>query len=310
VQTLRLFLAAEEGAGVRALQTVRAAGHQVVGLVCSEAPGGPATVARNVGIPLLGEAEARGEGLAAVLRREQVDLLLNVHSLRILGPEVLEAPAIGCFNLHPGPLPRFAGLNAPSWAIVEGETRYGCSLHWMTAEVDAGPLAYAAAFEVAARETGISLAVKCTKHGLPLVEALLGDAASGGRLAIPAHEQDLAARRYLQPGPPYDGRMAWDAPAARVDAFVRACTYDPYPSPWGTPVTSVAGRTVGIKRLRPTGRAATEAPGTVGEARAEGVEVAAADEWLLVAEVRVDGEAAAPADVLPRGARCDSAPSP
>ena len=310
MQTLRVFLAAEEGAGVRALQTVIAAGHQVVGLVGSEAAGGPATAARKAGIPILGEAEGQGQALAAVLRREQVDLLLNVHSLRILGPEVLDAPAIGSFNLHPGPLPRFAGLNAPSWAIVDGETHYGCSLHWMTPEVDAGPVAYAAAFEVAARETGISLAVKCTKHGLPLVEALLRDAASGGRLAVPAHEQDRAARRYLQPGPPYDGRVPWAAPAARVDAFVRACTYDPYPSPWGTPVTSVAGRTVGIKRLSPTGRAATAASGTVGEARAGGVEVAAADQWVLVAEVRVDGEAAAPADVLPRGARCDSAPSP
>jgi UDP-4-amino-4-deoxy-L-arabinose formyltransferase/UDP-glucuronic acid dehydrogenase (UDP-4-keto-hexauronic acid decarboxylating) len=305
VQTLRVFLAAEEGAGVRALQTVLAAGHQVVGLACSEAAGGPATVARDAGIPVLGDAEARGEGLAAVLRREQVDVLLNVHSLRILGPEVLEAPAIGCFNLHPGPLPRFAGLNAPSWAIVEGETHYGCSLHWMTAEVDAGPLAYAAAFEVTARETGISLAVKCTKHGLPLVEALPRVAASGGRLAVPAHEQDLAARRYLQPGPPYDGRVPWAAPAARVDALVRACTYDPYPSPWGTPATSVAGRTVGIKRLTLTGRTTKEASGTIGEARVGGVEVAAADEWLLVAEVHVDDEAAPPAEVLLPGARCD-----
>jgi UDP-4-amino-4-deoxy-L-arabinose formyltransferase/UDP-glucuronic acid dehydrogenase (UDP-4-keto-hexauronic acid decarboxylating) len=303
VQTLRVFLAAEEGAGTRALQAVTAAGHQVLGLLCSAAPGGPAALARSAGIPVLGP-ETRNEELAAEVRRARIDLLLNVHSLRILGPEVLEAPAIGCFNLHPGPLPRFAGLNAPSWAIFEGEARYGCSLHRMTAEVDAGPLAYAATFEVAPRETGISLAVKCTKRGLPLLEALLKDVAADPR-AIPSQEQDLAARRYLHPGPPCEGQVPWAAPAARVDAFVRACTYDPYPSPWGTPATSVAGRTVGIKRLSPTGRAATEAPGTVGEARDGAVEVAAADEWLLIEEVRVDGEAARPADVLPPGARCD-----
>ena len=52
---------------------------------------------------------------------------------------------IGSFNLHPGPLPGFPGLNAPSWAIYERRARFGCTVHWMDAAIDAGLIAYEAA---------------------------------------------------------------------------------------------------------------------------------------------------------------------
>lgn len=53
------------------------------------------------------------------------DLLLNVHSLHIIAPEVPDAPSVGCLNVHPGPLPEYAGLNTPCWRIYEGPEEYG-----------------------------------------------------------------------------------------------------------------------------------------------------------------------------------------
>ena len=58
--------------------------------------------------------------------------------------DVLEAPRIGSFNLHPGPLPEYAGLNAPSWAIYHGEQEHRVTLHWLDAGIDTGPIAYGA----------------------------------------------------------------------------------------------------------------------------------------------------------------------
>ncbi len=179
--SLSVFLAAEEAAGARALRLLVDAGHRVVGVLTADrrgGAGGTVASARRAGVPIVAADEADDKTLAEILRRERVDVLLNVHSLRILPPDVLAVPTIGCFNLHPGPLPGFAGLNAPSWAIYEEATRYGCSLHWMTPEVDAGPVAYAAGFAVDAHETGLSLSLKCVRHGLPLLERLLADAAA------------------------------------------------------------------------------------------------------------------------------------
>jgi len=68
-----------------------------------------------------------------------VDLLLNIHSLYVTAREILQTPKIGCFNLHPFPLLRYAGLNPVCWALYDGETTHGVTLHGMTAEIDAGP---------------------------------------------------------------------------------------------------------------------------------------------------------------------------
>jgi methionyl-tRNA formyltransferase len=307
---LSVFLAAEEAAGSRALGLVVRSGHRVAGVLTADrrrgGAGGTAASARRAGVPIVAAEEIDDETLAEIVRRERVDLLLNVHSLRILAPDVLTAPTIGCFNLHPGPLPGFAGLNAPSWAIYEGATRYGCSLHWMTPEVDAGPVAYAAEFDIDPGETGLSLSLKCVRYGLRLLERLLVDAAASGRAAIPAHEQP-AKRRYLRRGPPSGGYVPWAEPAACIDALVRACTFDPFPSPWGAPVTCVAGTRVSIRRVSRTHVPSQAAPGTIGDSVEGGVRVAAGDEWVLVEELETDGVRAAPATVLNPGGRCQPA---
>jgi methionyl-tRNA formyltransferase len=311
VPILSVFLAAEEAAGARALGLVVGAGHRIAGVLTADrrygGAAGTAASARRAGVPIIAADEVDDETLAGIVRRERVDLLLNVHSLRILPPDVLALPTIGCFNLHPGPLPGFAGLNAPSWAIYEGATRYGCSLHWMTPEVDAGPVAYSAEFDVDPRDTGLSLTLKCVRHGLPLLEQLLEDAAASGRAAIPADEQPKSKRRYLRRGPPSGGYVPWAEPATRVDALVRACTFDPFPSPWGAPVTCVDGTRVSIRRASLTQVASETAPGTIGDRVEGGIRVAARDEWVLVEELEIDGVRAAPATVLRLGRRCEPA---
>lgn len=303
--TLRVFLAAEEAAGARALSLLARSGHEVVGVLAGARRFGRGSVtaaaAARAGIEVVPADSVDDAALATLLDERRADLLLNVHSLRILGAAVLARPRIGAFNLHPGPLPRYPGLNAASWAIYEQEPTFGCSLHWMTPAVDAGPLAYAASFDVDPFETGLSLSLKCVEQGLPLVERLLVDAAAGK--PIPAHAQTGAERR-LPPGPPDDGWVPWAAAGARVDALARACAYAPFPSPWGWPRTRLGASEIAITRLRRTGTPADAAPGTVGRVAEEGVLVAARDEWIVVDEVVVAGERREPASVLPAGARC------
>src|SRR5919109_2815282 len=131
---LSVVLVAEEAAGLRALRLLDASEHEVVAVLSSSGTG--------FGRPVRDPLAVTDPAFAGELR--DVDLLLNVHSLHIAAPAVVAAPRTGSFNLHPGPLPEYAGLNAPSWAIYNGETRHAVTLHWMEPEVDAGPIAYAA----------------------------------------------------------------------------------------------------------------------------------------------------------------------
>ena len=136
-----------------------------------------AAAARRLDLPLWPPVLVTDAALAARLRQEKVDLLLNVHALHIVHPGVLAAPRVGSFNLHPGPLPGYAGLNAPSWAILLGERSHAVTLHWMTAAVDAGPIAYVADVSIRPDDTGLALAARCVSTGLPLLSRLLADAA-------------------------------------------------------------------------------------------------------------------------------------
>lgn len=310
---MNVLLVAEEAAGLRALELLAESGHRVVAAVTGaegrERGADVASLARRRGLAVWPPEVVTEPSTARALERAEVDLLLNVHSLHLVHEAVLGAPRLGSFNLHPGPLPEYAGLSAPSWAIYNGERGHGVTLHRMVARVDAGPIAYGRRFEITERDTGLSVSVACVRHGLPLVEELLA-AAERGPSSIPEHEQDLSLRRYYPRTGPHGGRLPWGLPARRVVDFVRACDYAPFPSPWGRPRTRLGDEDLEVVRAARTGSTTEAPPGTVGKGVDGGVLVAAADEWVCVERVRRGGASAAPESVLRAGLRLDPGPEP
>jgi methionyl-tRNA formyltransferase len=287
------MLVGGESAGLQTLKAIAATSHTLVGVLPSPSRNGFAGasvegLARKLGVPIWSATCVRDPAFATVVADAQVDVLLNVHSLYLIDAAVLQTPRLGCFNLHPGPLPEFAGLNAPSWAIQRGERMHGVTVHWMAAGIDTGPLAYFERFPIDDADTGLSVALKCIRLGVRLVETLLVIAATDAA-AIPRIPQDLDKRRYFGAGPPDKGRLTWSASARHVRDFVRAADYRPFPSPWGHPRTTTDGRELAVVAASCTGRATDVPPGTIGLRSEQGVEVACGDEWLLVREVQDEG---------------------
>ena len=311
---MNIVVAAQESAGVQTLRLVDKARHHLA-LVLTGTERGEgvergvtvAAVARELGVPILPAVVVKDAVFASELRRLQVDVLLNVHSLYLVNPAVLAAPRIGSFNLHPGPLPDYAGLNVPSWAIYNGETSHGATLHWMAPEVDAGPVAFSASFPLTPTDTGLSTSAKCVQHGMFLISELLNRLARKDS-EVPRLEQDTRRRRYFGKLTPHAGWVPWWLPARQVVNFVRACDYGPWPSPWGQPRTVASRTEIAILRASNTGEYAGAPPGTVGAPDGDGMRVAAADEWVVVRRLRIDGKgvppraALNPGDVLVAGA--------
>jgi UDP-4-amino-4-deoxy-L-arabinose formyltransferase/UDP-glucuronic acid dehydrogenase (UDP-4-keto-hexauronic acid decarboxylating) len=301
---LKILLAAEESAGIHVLRKLLASEHTVAGVLTGAPPTKTAatvrTLAEQHGLEVLPPTMVKDPALAERIRAEAVDLLLNIHSLFIIDPAVVSAPRIGSFNLHPGPLPEYAGLNVPSWALYNGETEHGVSLHWMEAGVDTGAVAYAARFPLSPTDTGLSVTSACVRQGLPLVDQLLDDASTSPS-EIPALPQDLTRRRVYGRQPPDEGILDWRRPSRQVVDFVRAANYAPFPSPWGHPRTVADGTTIGVVRTERTDTVCHEAPGTVGAVVGDAAHVATIDEWVLVHRVAIDGSVTAAADVLRPG---------
>jgi len=293
---LRILLLAEEAAGVQVLRGVAERGHVVVAVMTSGAarPDRPSPVrelAERLRCPCWPAEWVKERGFSERVRAADVDLIVNVHSLYVVPGAVLNASRLGSYNMHPGPLPEYAGRNPVSWALFRGETTHAVTIHRMVPEVDAGPIAYQASFDIEERDSALTVSVKCVQAGVPLMVHLV-DTAATNPASIPAIVQDRSRRTYYGRDVPQQGRLIWPRPARDVVNFTRACDYLPFRSPWGHPVGHVGGRQVAVAKTTRTGEPCAARPGTVGDVVGRAVRVACADEWVLVHRAVMEGQLA------------------
>ncbi len=93
--------------------------------------------------------------------------------MRILSPEFVARFAGRILNIHPSLLPKYPGLNTHQRAIDAGETEAGCSVHLVTADLDAGPILGQARVDIGASDTAQTLAAKVLAQEHLLYPAVL-----------------------------------------------------------------------------------------------------------------------------------------
>jgi len=83
---------------------------------------------------------AYDQDLIVAIDRHQPDLVVLAGFMRILTPEFVQHYQGRLLNIHPSLLPKYQGLNTHQRAIDAGDTEHGCSVHFVTAELDGGPV--------------------------------------------------------------------------------------------------------------------------------------------------------------------------
>jgi methionyl-tRNA formyltransferase len=292
---MNVLLVGEESAGIQTLRALARSGHRIVAVMASPMKKSLSSstlwqVAEQMSQTTWPASLVKDPAFARQVRDAKVDLILNVHSLFVMRGEVVEAPRLGSFNLHPGPLPRYAGLNTVSWAIYRGEQTHGVTIHKMAAGIDTGQIVYQSLFAIEATDTALTLYAKCIKEGVALLLRLL-ETASRDEQAIPLLPQDLTQREYFGREVPENGCVIWSRQAREILNLVRACDYYPFPSPWGHPRAKLGEQQIAILKARLTGEPSDAPPGTVGQTGDTGVQVACADEWIWVDKLLVAGKA-------------------
>lgn len=302
---MNVLLIGEESTGIQMLRALLQSGHRVVAVMASESKAASSGAslwnsAVNADVQTWPAKMVKDSALADRLRLQCVDLILNVHSLYLIHKAILQVPRIGAFNLHPGPLPRYAGLNAVSWAIYRGEASHGVTLHKMVPEIDAGPIVYQTLFPIDEKDSALSVYAKCSREGINLVLRLLDEASKDPR-AIPLRPQNPDEREYFSKGVPEDGKISWSWPAARIVNFVRACDFFPFRSPWDSPRCSLGTDEIAILKAARTRLPCEAKPGTVGQLDTKGALIASADEWVLVQKLKIGQTVQKPQEVLKSG---------
>lgn len=142
----------------------RASGYAVV-LVASDTPEAAGLAwAQGAGLPTfalspkgIGKAAYEAE-LDAALRAAGVEVIALAGYTRLLSPDFVERWAGRIVNIHPSLLPAYKGLDTHARAIAAGDVVAGCSVHLVTAELDAGEVLGHAEVPVLAGDTAEILA--------------------------------------------------------------------------------------------------------------------------------------------------------
>jgi len=97
---------------------------------------------------------ARQDELLSAVDGRPVDYLFSIANLSLVPARLLALARLGAINFHDGPLPRYAGLHATTWAILNQETSHGVTWHEMKETVDAGAILKQSVFALA-RDPGL-----------------------------------------------------------------------------------------------------------------------------------------------------------
>jgi methionyl-tRNA formyltransferase len=185
----------------------------------------PAIAARAKGVPVHTPEKVGTPEWMGRIAGMRPDLILSVYYRNMISTKVLGLAPLGAFNMHGSLLPRYRGRAPVNWAVLNGETRIGMTLHRMVREPDAGAVVDQEGVDIGPRDT----AEQAFRKVLPCARLVLArqiDALLVG--SAPEAPQDESRATYFGGRKPEDGRIDWTQPSLRIFNLIRAVT-DPYP---------------------------------------------------------------------------------
>lgn len=222
----------------------------------------------EVRTPLRLRDPADQAGFAAL----RADVAVVVAYGLILPQPVLDAPRLGCLNIHASLLPRWRGAAPIHRAVMAGDAETGVAIMQMEAGLDTGPVLACARTAIGVQETTADLHDRLAVMGADLIVDVLA------RLPLPAVPQAEEGVTYAAKIDKAEARVDWTRPAVEVDRLIRGLS--PFPGAW----CDIAGERVKLLRSRVV--AGQGAPGQV----LGGFTVACGDGAVEVLEAQRSGK--------------------
>jgi len=159
------------------------------------------------------------------IRKEAPEIIFSFYYRNLICREILELAPRGAFNLHGSLLPKYRGRAPLNWALANGETETGVTLHRMTARADAGGIVAQQRVAIAPDDVALTLHHKLCDAAQALLNQSLPLLQSGDVIERVQDEADASCygRRT-----PEDGNLEWEKPATALHNLVRAVS-DPWP---------------------------------------------------------------------------------
>lgn len=239
--------------------------------------------AEELGIEVRTPVRLRDAQAQAEFAELQADVAVVVAYGLILPQAVLDAPRMGCLNIHASLLPRWRGAAPIHRAVMSGDRQTGVAIMQMEAGLDTGPVLAERRTDIGAQETTADVHDRLSAMGAELIADVLA------RLPMPAVAQSEDGVTYAQKIDKAEARIDWTRPAVEVDRLIRGLS--PFPGAW----CDIAGERV--KLLRSRVGTGTGEPGQV----LSGFTIACGEGAIEVTEAQRAGKKPMAADALLKG---------
>jgi|GEM_PF-1333719 len=216
------------------------------------------------------------DSLDMFLKETEFDYLFSVVNNTYLSQEILDLPKQLAINYHDALLPKYAGINATTWALINQEQQHGISWHVMTNEIDAGDLLIQREVTIDPEETVFTLNGKCYEQAIIAFKTLVAKLSIG---QIQLIEQNQSKRSYFArfDKPKNCSIINWNESASTISAQYRALQFEGYLNEVALPKILMGKQCIVPQKLRILPTKSTQLPGTICQLNNQKLIIATAD---------------------------------
>jgi methionyl-tRNA formyltransferase len=247
--------------------------------------------AEGFGIPVMTPKSLKGEAEQIAFAAFDADVAVVVAYGLILPKPILDAPRLGCLNLHGSLLPRWRGAAPIQRAVLAGDARTGVMVMQMDEGLDTGPVALIDEMPIGPDMTTGELHDKMMLVGADLVGRALAALERGSLTFSPQSEAGVTYAKKIEKA---EARIDWSKPAAEVHNLIRGMSL--FPGAWFE--LELGGQTTRVKAIRSTLGTGSGAPGTI----LPDLTIACGEGAVRLVTVQREGKGAMDAATFLRGA--------
>ena len=183
--------------------------------------------AERAGLPVRTPVSMKDEAEIAAFAALDLDAAVVVAFGQILLAAVLDAPRLGCYNLHASLLPRWRGAAPIHRAVMAGDAETGAQVMRMTEGLDEGPVLGSVRTPIDGLDTTGTVHDRLSVAGAALMAQVMDQVARGEARAVPQPDDGATYARKIKTR---EARIRWDRSAAVVDRQIRGLS--PFPGAW------------------------------------------------------------------------------
>jgi methionyl-tRNA formyltransferase len=247
--------------------------------------------AEGFGIPVFTPRSLKGADEQGVFALHDADVAIVVAYGLLLPKPILEAPRLGCLNLHGSLLPRWRGAAPIQRAIMAGDRQTGVQVMQMDEGLDTGPVAVGEIIPIGPDLTAGELHDQMMRVGADLMGRALAALERGSLDFSPQPETGALYAKKIEKS---ESRIDWSLPASEVHNHIRGLS--PFPGAWFE--LDLGGRSSRVKVLRSTLADGSATPGTL----LDNLTIACGSGAVRLVQVQREGKGAMDAATFLRGA--------